>query len=110
MDDNYCVYIHTNTVNGKKYVGLTKQKPQNRWRNGKGYKQNIKFWRAIEKYGWEAFTHEIVLDHLSSEQAGQLEQILIQKFDTINNGYNIDLGGSTTNHSEATKEKMRQSR
>ena len=36
--DNYKVYVHTNRANGKKYVGLTKQNCQDRWKHdGMGY-------------------------------------------------------------------------
>lgn len=34
---------------------------------------------------------------------------MIKKFDSIKNGYNLDLGGSTTNHSKETLEKMSKS-
>lgn len=56
----YYVYVHTNTVNGKRYVGITKQNPQKRWGNdGKRYLEKTKagkyihpkFARAIQKYG-----------------------------------------------------------
>ena len=65
--ENYKVYIHRNKINGKVYIGITKQKPENRWRNGKGYKQNIKFYRAIEKYGWNNFEHIVLVDNLTAE-------------------------------------------
>lgn len=33
---NYKVYIHTNKLNNKKYIGITKQDPERRWKNGWG--------------------------------------------------------------------------
>ena len=34
----WTVYMHVNKINGKKYVGITSQKPEERWKNnGIGY-------------------------------------------------------------------------
>lgn len=56
----YCVYIHTNKINKKSYIGITCQKPEHRWGcNGNGYAECPHFWRAIQKYGWDNFDHKI---------------------------------------------------
>ena len=93
MSDMYCVYMHRNKINNKKYIGITKQKPEDRWRHGLGYKSQQKFYRAIEKYGWNNFDHIILNTGLSAEEAGTQEQILISLLDTYYNGYNATLGG-----------------
>ena len=93
MKRNYCVYIHTNKINGKKYVGITCQTPSERWRGGKGYKNSVKFYKAINKYGWENFYHEIIMDNLTQDEARAAEISLIKTLDTIQNGYNISKGG-----------------
>lgn len=54
--DGYIVYIHTNKINQKKYVGITSKTPERRWGiNGCNYKDCPAFWNAIQKYGWEEF-------------------------------------------------------
>lgn len=92
---NYTVYVHTNKTNNKKYIGITSQKPQWRWNNGKGYKTQPKFYNAILKYGWDGFTHTILHTDLTKEQAATLEQFYIDQYDSIDNGYNLSIGGET---------------
>lgn len=94
---NWTVYCHINKTNGKKYIGITSQKPINRWgKNGNGYSSQM-FFRAIQKYGWDNFDHEIIASNLTEEEASHFEAILIKEFDTLNpeKGYNIREGGST---------------
>lgn len=92
--DNYYVYVHT-FPDGKKYVGITCQEPQVRWgKHGNGYSRQSKIWEAIQKYGWENIQHEIIRERLSSDEARQAEIELIASFNSIEDGYNIDNGGS----------------
>ena len=94
----YCVYCHTNKINGKRYIGITCNNPQTRWRNGYGYVNNKHFFRAIQKYGWHNFSHEILYTRLSKAEAEVLEVKIIAEYDTANPayGYNIELGGNGT--------------
>lgn len=93
MDEKYCVYIHI-FPNNKSYVGLTKQLPSVRWGyNGCGYKGQLVY-KAIKKYGWDNIQHIIIKDNLTFSEAQNLEVKMIEKFDSITNGYNISKGGS----------------
>lgn len=105
---SYCVYKHT-APNGKVYIGITKRKPKKRWECGKGYKCNHHFYSAIQKYGWENFSHEILLSGLTKEQAEKDEIRLIKEYQSANpsHGYNLRLGGSLSSFSEEVIEKMR---
>lgn len=90
----YTVYKHT-APNGKVYIGITKQKPEQRWNYGNGYRRNKHFYSAIAKYGWDNIEHEIVENGLTKQQACDLEIELIAKYDATNprNGYNNSTGG-----------------
>lgn len=93
---DYVVYKHT-CPNGKVYIGITNQKPLNyRFRNGKGYIGNEYFTRAINKYGWDNITHEVVFDGLTKEEACDKEIELIAEYNSTDQryGYNILQGGN----------------
>lgn len=95
-DNKWTVYVHISPSN-KYYVGITSKKPKERWRNGDGYKKNEYFYRAIQKYGWNNFIHEIISEHLTKNEACDMEKLLIKKLNSsdYHHGYNISSGGSS---------------
>ena len=104
----YSVYAHT-CPNNKKYIGITRRTPQERWNKGKGYKNNSHFWGAIIKYGWDNIKHEILFENLTKEEAEAKEIELISFYGTTNRekGYNKDNGGNTVGRfTEETKKKI----
>ena len=94
MKNSYIVYKHT-SPSGKVYIGLTSQTPSARWRGGMGYRHNERFFRAILKYGWDNFTHEVLFDGLSLHEACEVESELIAAFNSTDDryGYNLTTGG-----------------
>lgn len=94
ITNKYIVYKHT-SPNGKVYIGITRQNALKRWSYGSGYQGNEYFQNAIQKYGWENFTHEILFSNLSEQEAKEKEIKLIQYYDSTNRdkGYNRSPGG-----------------
>lgn len=108
----YCVYMHVNKTNGKRYVGITSKKPEARWGlDGSGYKPNKHFTNAIKKYGWDGFDHIVVARDLSKEDACSWEIALIAMYgcNKYENGYNGSEGGENpatgAKHSEEWKKQ-----
>lgn len=100
MKNKFVVYKHISPSN-KIYIGITGQGTNRRWRNGLGYKNSkdrreTPFWRAIKKYGWDNFKHEILFENLTEKEACEKEIELIDKYSATNPkyGYNISQGGS----------------
>lgn len=94
------VYLVTNTVNGKRYVGKTKWSLSRRWKihlrdaaTGLGYALH----RAIRKYGREAFLVEVVAEYDTEAEALGAEMRWIEHYETIGErGYNMCRGGRGT--------------
>ena len=107
----YTVYQHKNKINGKIYIGITSQKPEDRWGSqGCNYKSSPHFYSAIQKYGWNNFEHNILFTGLTKEQACLKEQELIKEYDLMNRefDYNSTSGGNIFVMNEETKQKISQ--
>lgn len=94
MDERtWLLYVHTNKINNKKYVGITSMATKQRWANGSGYKGQV-FYNAIQKYGWDNFDHEIIVEGLTESEAYYWERLYIKGLNSKSpNGYNITDGG-----------------
>lgn len=102
---NFLIYKHT-SPSGKSYIGQTKsyQKRNKEHRLGCGC---TAFSKAIRKYGWDSFTHQILAEGLSVEDANQKEIELIQQHGTlVPNGYNLRTGGENGLQSLETRARM----
>ena len=104
MAEQYYIYCYTNKINGKKYIGQSKD-PDKRC-HPSNYTGCTKFYNAIQKYGWENFERIFLATNLSLEEANQQEENFIKQYDTILNGYNIKSGGLNNTYSDESKKKM----
>ena len=95
------VYLITNTINSKLYVGITTRSMDERFREHKYDHKYSKshLYRAMRKYGFDNFLFSIIeevksssLDSLASTLF-RLERYYIDLYDTYKNGYNSTLGG-----------------
>jgi hypothetical protein len=95
------IYIITNIINNKIYIGQTKN-PKLRWSQ---HKSNAKYkrghqiiTRAISKYGEDNFTFKVIASCNTQKDADKSEELAIIQHDSRNQdkGYNINAGGNTT--------------
>lgn len=101
------IYKIINLINKKIYVGKSLIPNENYYGSG------LQITAAIEKYGKENFSKEI-LEECSEEVLDQQEIFWIEKLDACNPliGYNISIGGTGGNHywkslDEAGKQELR---
>lgn len=113
----YSIYVLTNTVNGKKYVGFTGRGLRQRWlehrRNANAGSIQCRLYSAIRKYGVECFTIEEVFTSDNRELTlREMEPYYIRLLETFGpKGYNANEGGWNTNTDEkraAASERMKQ--
>lgn len=105
----FILYYHKSPAN-KYYVGITSKKSViQRWHlDGSGYRTQIKFWRAIQKYGWDNFEHVVVKTDLTEADAYAAEQFFIKLYDSKTNGYNSDDGGKgSIGHSMSNESRQK---
>lgn len=113
------IYIITNMINGKEYVGITmngylKRFDTHKYRSRKSDDKRGKYilYRAMRKYGIENFKVELLEQVDTYEEAKIKEIYYISKFNTyikspLNWGYNMTIGGDGNGCSFIISEKTR---
>jgi group I intron endonuclease len=91
----YKLYKITNAVNGKIYIGITKQTLEERLTLHISHSRNPKYpiQYAINKYGSENFSIELLEESEDRKYISELEEPTIIKYDSRKQGYNIAIGG-----------------
>ena len=110
---NGIIYLATNKVNGRKYVGQTTQKfEMRRDQHLKNNKKDSVIDLSIKKYGSENFEWKILNRNIKTKkQLNFLESFWIDYFESRTSqwGYNIREGGSKGAQSEESKRKISES-
>ena len=96
------VYLWTNLINGKMYVGVSID-IKKRWTQHKTESKTSKryFYRAIRKYGIDNFNKTILetFDVYDRDKLKERGDYFINYYDSLNKGYNRELGyNSITTH------------
>lgn len=116
----YELYLITNEITHKKYVGQTSSEIGYKRRFDihcstamyKYRKDNSILHASIRKYGKESFSVKRLLKDIDEDKIDFYEQLWIMKLDTFyrgGNGYNMTLGGQGIHgyhHTEETKKKV----
>jgi len=104
-----CIYVRTNLVNGKQYVGQTnnfKQREKD-WKSAKRYSGGI-IDKARKKYGVDNFETKILKECSTIDELDYWEIYYIKELNTKTpNGYNLTDGGEGFKGLEFTEEHKR---
>lgn len=91
------IYKITNKQNGKIYIGQSNNIERRiKEHQTKGKSSRIPLDVAIEKYGKDSFTYEVV-EECSLDELNEKETYWIKYYNSIENGYNCNFGGDNSN-------------
>lgn len=102
------IYIITNLINGKKYVGQTIFNVETRWASHiNRYNQDSAISKAIHKYGVNNFSFDEVLTCFDQTALDNAEKYFISYYNTTGrNGYNKTFGGRKMTFTPEIRKKM----
>ena len=117
----YRIYKCTNIINNKVYIGFTNKDLRKRIIEHNccaNKNSNFVIHKAIKKYGVESFIWETIYESLDkTHTVNVMECYFIKEYDSYylnNKGYNMTYGGESgtigRQHSEKTKNKLKESR
>jgi group I intron endonuclease len=87
------IYKATNKINGKVYIGQTTVDLKKRRSHHENTQVRYYFHRAIKKHGKDNFNWQILEHCDSKEEMDDMEFHYIKQYNSLNNGYNLTLGG-----------------
>ena len=94
------IYIATNKINGKSYIGQTinslKQRKKRHLWDASNKRTIIYFHKALRKYGFNNFNWKIICKCNDIKSLNKLEAYYIKLYNTFKNGYNLTIGGTGT--------------
>ena len=106
------IYKFTHLATERSYIGQTIQDPNRRRLehicNSNHSPKSYHFHNALNLYGIDAFSFEVIAEATSLEELNSLEIEFINKFDSIENGFNIREGGGNKKHSPESIERMKE--
>jgi len=100
------IYCIRNSFNYKVYIGQTWQSLKQRLYSHKSSKTSINLINAFNKYGYVNFNVEILSSTSDQLTADFLEKMWIKIYDSVNNGYNINEGGSGARQTDESRRKI----
>lgn len=100
------VYKITNKITGECYIGQTVPSLEKRWYEQVYNSRCPAIRDAINKYGEDNFTIEIIGAANTMDELNKKESYWISHYDSIApNGYNLQSGGKNCRCAESTKQK-----
>jgi group I intron endonuclease len=100
------IYVVSNSVNSKVYIGQTWQTLNKRFDSHVRRKNCIKLYNAIKKYGKDKFQINPILSAWTQEDADFYEIYFIKYYNSIKTGYNLKEGGARGKLLEESKRKI----
>lgn len=102
MRNHYnCIYMYTNNINNKRYIGQAVDFNRRYVDHKKPSSNKFPIDKAIKKYGIENFSITILIENLKTqEELNYYESLFIREYNTLianNEGYNIAEGGYNGN-------------
>ena len=98
MGEEYKVYKIVNKITGKIYIGVTSKKLKYRFRSHikrfESGQTSYKLYNSMRKHRTENFYIEKICDCLSKEEMFEKEKELIEEYNSIKEGYNMNEGGN----------------
>lgn len=115
----YSIYKAVNLVNGKVYIGFTKNWPSRKTAHRHQHTSSpMKFHCALRKYGWDMFEWSVIFQSWDYDFClNHMEPHFIREYNSMDAGYNNNRGGGnpqgprgrakTTEHKQKLAQALR---